>query len=220
MSVPFKTTLVDIDIHGKKFSMETVINIDELFNELASRPDHDPEVKDERIPYWAELWPAAIVMARFLVQNAALVNRKKIIELGCGLGLSGIVAGHLGGNVLMTDYQQAALDFAAKNWKRNNNEFVQTCLLDWREPALDDKFDLVIAADVAYERKMFRPLVNTIKKALKPGGVALITEPNRRFAKDFLVQLRDSGFEIETATETLSFRNAMHTVHLHQVRPV
>ena len=218
MAVPFKTTLTELDIEGVKISVEVVTNIDELFTELASRSSDDPEVKDERIPYWAELWPSSILLAEYLVKNFSLIKGKKIIELGCGLGLSGIVAGKLGCKVLMTDYQQPALDFALQNWKRNNNEFAGTKILDWRHPDLDEKFDIILAADVAYESKMFRPLVNTIGKLLSSSGVVILTEPNRKFARDFLVRLQENGFYTETQTSVIRFRDADHTIHLHLIR--
>lgn len=219
MSVPFKTTLIDLTIGSLSVSLEVVTNIDELFNELASRNADDPEVKDERIPYWAELWPSSLVMAEYLEKNQHIVKSKKIIELGCGLGLSGIVAGMLGGKVLMTDYQQSALDFAAKNWSRNVGQInCSTHLLDWRQPDLQEKFDLILAADVAYESKVFPHLIRTFKKMVAPNGTILITEPNRKFARDFIEQLRKTDFEVESYTTEKEFRGTKNTIHLHSLR--
>jgi predicted nicotinamide N-methyase len=215
MSVQYKTVIKEIAIGNLSIAIEVITNMDELFTELVSRADDDPEVMDERIPYWTELWPASIVLARFLEKNPCLIEGKKIIELGCGLGLSGIVAGKLGGNVLLTDYQQKALDFAEANWNRNNSIPARTKILDWRHGDLKEKFDVILAADVAYESKMFKPLVKTVVRLLAPGGCILITEPNRRFANDFIDELKKKNFSITTDTVKLEMEGITHTVHMH-----
>ena len=218
MSVIFKTERLSLKIGSLQLKLDVIQNIDELFNELVSRPDDDPEVKDERIPYWAELWPSAVVLSEYLVSNGSLLKGKAVLEVGCGLGLSGIVAGMLGGNVVMTDYQNAALDFAAANWRLNNDTPVKTEILDWRSPGKTEKVDLILASDVAYESKVFRFLISTFKKLLRPTGTILLTEPNRKFAKDLISQLLKAGFTVQSETIHKQFQGVKHVVHLHRIQ--
>ena len=49
-----------ITLAGHDFSMARVADIDALFAQLLNQPSTHPDVTDERIPYWAEIWPAAI----------------------------------------------------------------------------------------------------------------------------------------------------------------
>ena len=94
-------------------------DIDKLFDRLLSKPAADVNVLDERMPYWADLWPSAIGLSKYIDENPSLVHGKIVIEIGCGLGLPGIVAALNGAEVTMTDYLQEALDFSQNNWNKN-----------------------------------------------------------------------------------------------------
>ena len=91
----------------------TVINnLDALFEALVNKGSDHPDVVDERIPYWADLWASAIGLSHYLVDNQNIVKDKNVFEIGCGLGLPAIVAGKLGAaSTTLTDYLQEALDF-------------------------------------------------------------------------------------------------------------
>ncbi len=52
------------------------------------------------------------------------------------------------------------------------------------------KTDVIIASDVAYESRSFEPLKNAIENILKPDGVLLLSEPNRKFASPFIMLLK------------------------------
>ena len=75
-----------------------------------------------------------------------------ILEIGCGFGLTGIVACQMGGRVVFTDAEQEALRFAHHNAEQNGvsqrADFVQ---MDWNTPCFNRKFPYILAADVIYE---------------------------------------------------------------------
>jgi predicted nicotinamide N-methyase len=105
----------------------------------------------------------------------------------------------LGARVTFTDYVDDALRFAELNLKLNlPDAAAEFVVLDWRSPHIDRQYDLVLAADVAYEKRFFNPLYQTITKLLKPGGLCLLSEPGRAIAKDFL-----NGFTAAGFTETM-----------------
>jgi predicted nicotinamide N-methyase len=165
-----------------------------LFDEFLNRSNDDVELTDERIPYWADLWPSAIALSEFISENENLVAGKKILEIGCGLGLAGIVAAKYGGNVMLTDYLPAALEFVAYNWKLNFTTEADTRLLDWRNPQGIPPVDVLLASDVAYESRAFKPLLKAIKTLVKKDGIVLISEPNRKFAKEFFDELKKEKY--------------------------
>ena len=105
---------------------------------------------DERIPYWADVWESAIVLAE---EIAGLDGRgRTLLELGCGLGLPALVAARSGFAVTATDYEEPALEGVRYNAARNGLPGVDTRVLDWRNIPSDlGRFDLVVAADVLYE---------------------------------------------------------------------
>lgn len=186
----FKTDNINLKIGDFDIQLTVINNIDELFDALVQKGSDHEDVKDERIPYWAELWASAVAMAQYLVENQLITEGVSVTEIGCGLALPSIVAGKMGGNVVMTDYLKDALDFAALNWNQNvKHKKAQTQLLDWRRPDPSVSADILLASDVAYEARAFQPLLNAFKTLLKPHGRIIITEPNRPVSKEFFSQL-------------------------------
>src|SRR3954471_20543292 len=73
---------------------------------------------DEYMPYWADLWPAARMLAKAILRERWEPGRTAL-EVGCGLGLPGIAALSQGLHVLFSDYDATALRFAADNARLN-----------------------------------------------------------------------------------------------------
>lgn len=71
--------------------------------------------RDERIPYWIELWPASIAMGQWLYKNILHIKDKNCIEMGCSLGFSALVAASLSAHVLAFDYEREAVMYARHN---------------------------------------------------------------------------------------------------------
>src|SRR3954447_1324049 len=86
---------------------------------------------DEFLPYWAELWPSGVALARAIAARA--LRGARVLELGCGLGLPSLAAALGGGRVLATDWSPAALDLLADNAERNDAG-LETELVRWEEP--------------------------------------------------------------------------------------
>ncbi len=134
--------------------------------------------RDERLPYWAELWPSSTVLANFIVADAR--PKGPLIELGAGVGLVSIAAAIAGYDVTATDYYEDALAFARANSYRNLGYEVATSLLDWRSvPDAIPRFDTVLASDVLYESR-YAPLVaGVIERLLSSRGTAYVADPGR-----------------------------------------
>jgi predicted nicotinamide N-methyase len=184
-------------------------------DDLIDEEDFD---RDERLPYWAELWPSALALSRHLSKRDLAATRA--IELGCGVGLPTIVALARGATVLATDHYEAALDFTAHNARTNLNLEPDTTLLDWRTPDIErlGTFDLVLAADVLYERKNAAALADLVPRLLAPGGEALFADPRRDEAPVFLVAMEKRGFE-DTREEVTVEQGARGVkVILHRLR--
>ena len=109
----------DLQLKNHLVKVSRIRDIDKLFNQLLSKSPSDLNIVDERMPYWADLWPSAIGLSEYIDSHSAVVKNKDVLEIGCGLGLPGIVAALCGGKVTMTDYLQEALDFAENNWNKN-----------------------------------------------------------------------------------------------------
>src|SRR5690606_26759640 len=97
---------------------------------------------DERIPYWADLWPSSRALAAELLDTATLP--RSVIELGCGVGLPSLALRHRGIDPLATDWYDDALRFAELNAERNGLGPLRTMRLDWWKvpPTAKGRFEL------------------------------------------------------------------------------
>ncbi|MCC7231996.1 MAG: methyltransferase [Bacteroidia bacterium] len=213
-----KVRQADVRIGDWHLSLSVVDNLDELFNELLSGDREDPDVKDERIPYWADLWPSAIILAEHLATIRDNLRGKRVLEIGCGLGLPGLIAAKSGARITMTDYMDEPLVFARKNFERNGEFSGVFEKLDWRMRPSFPPFDISLASDVAYERKSFSALRKMFTELTRPGSEIFITEPNRAFSKDFLAGPELDSFTLVSATSEIVFRDQPYKIHLHRLK--
>lgn len=151
--------------------------------------------RDERLPYWAELWPSSTILANFIVADTR--PRGKLIELGAGVGLVSIAAAIAGYDVTASDYYEDALAFARANAFRNLGSEISTALVDWRAvPPAMPTFDTVLASDVLYESR-YAPLVaGVIDRLLSSRGVAYVADPGRVATGAFTDACTLLGFNI------------------------
>jgi predicted nicotinamide N-methyase len=150
---------------------------------------------DERIPYWANVWESAIVLAEELAQLDG--RGQTLLELGCGLALPAIVAARHGFAAAASDYEEDALEGVRFNAACNAAQGLETLLLDWRRLPDDlPTFDLVVAADVLYEPHHAEALATVVARTLAPHGVALITDPGRARAVNFEPAIRAVGLGV------------------------
>jgi len=161
-------------------------------------------VRDDYMPYWADIWPASRMMAKVILREPweqwPRPEGEKItaLELGCGLGLAGIAALKRGLRVIFTDYDLTALKFAERNAKLNGFTDFTVQPLDWRAPPEGLRVRLLIAADLTYELRNIDPLLDIIRKLLLPGGICLLTDPDRTPAPKLRERLAEEKFPYST----------------------
>ncbi len=174
----------------------------------------DPDVadwnrRDDYMPYWAYLWPAAYLLAEAVAREEWPENSGgapiEALEIGCGLGLAGLVALAQGLRVQFSDYDRAPLDFVARSAAENGFEADRyvTRLLDWRDLP-DERFPLILGADVIYEARLVPLVANVLAAMLAPGGVGWIASPYRLSAEGFPAAVESLGLtcRAEPATAT------------------
>jgi predicted nicotinamide N-methyase len=175
---------------------------------------------DGRLPYWADLWASSPVLAGHLRQRRGLAG-KELLELGCGLGLAGIAAAQAGATVVMTDYEEDALEFARFNAATNLDveELSRVTIrrMDWRDAEIPERFDIVIGADIVYERRNFEPLLSLVRRVLRPGGAFLLADPDRDTGRDFISLAGSHGFSVSEQPIRVSHRGRDLTVILSEL---
>jgi len=151
------------------------------------------------MPYWAYLWPAAFLLADAVAREdwpppAADSRAPRALEIGCGLGLAGLVAVARGLYVQFTDYDPAPLEFVVRSAVENGFDPTRfaTRRLDWRALP-DERFWLILGADVIYEAPLVPLVANLLGTLLAPGGLGLIASPYRAAAHGFPAALDSVG---------------------------
>jgi predicted nicotinamide N-methyase len=130
------------------------------------------------LPYWADLWPAARMLAKVVVRESWPAGLEAL-EVGCGLGLPGVAGLSRGLRVTFSDCDATALHFAADNARLNGFNDFATLQLDWRRPPGGIQFPLLLASDLIYEMPNVPALVALIKQMLRPDGECLLTDQDR-----------------------------------------
>jgi predicted nicotinamide N-methyase len=160
---------------------------------------HEWNRRDDYMPYWAYLWPSAFLLAEEISREpwrerpdpSSLADA---LEIGCGLGLAGLVAVARGLRVQFSDYDRAPLEFVARSASENGFDRARFSmrLLDWRDLP-DERFAIILGADVIYEARLVPLVARLLGQLLAPGGVGLISSPIRVAAERFPAALADVG---------------------------
>jgi predicted nicotinamide N-methyase len=146
------------------------------------------------VPYWSVLWRSGLALGREVSRRCFAGLR--IVELGCGMGVPSLAASRSGAAVLATDASSEAVELLECNASRNGLD-VDTAQVDWASPArllMRGPFDLVLAADVLYERASVSQLLALLPE-LAPR--VLLADPGRPAADAFLVEAQ-TRWTVET----------------------
>jgi len=141
--------------------------------------------QEEYLPYWAELWPSALALARAIARRP--LTGRRTIELGCGLGLPAVAAAAAGARVLATDWSPDAVAMTARNAERNGVELeARVYRWDAAPEPLGPPWPLVLASDVLYEQRNVAPLLALLPRLTAAAGEVWLADPGRAPAAGFL----------------------------------
>jgi predicted nicotinamide N-methyase len=184
--------------------------------------DEDEFADDERLPYWAEVWPSGRVLCGLLAQMD--LSGRTVIELGAGIGTGAMVAAMRGATALSTDWYPQAVEFS--RWNAENLGLdMQAEVVDWREPpaSITDRapWDLVIGADILYEARNGTALGVLIPSLCGPHTEVIIADPRRPDAKPFVQSMQDAGWAYVRDDLPVPGRidEQGPIVHVHRFRP-
>jgi predicted nicotinamide N-methyase len=181
-TVPF--SLVPVSIRGRQWRIWCVEDQDYLLS-LANSADH--------LPYGLLLWESSVGLAQRLAEEPSLVEGKRVLELGAGTGLPGLVARSLGACVWQTDQTEDVLKIAALNERENALAGIQRFRADWRDWVEPASFDVILGADILYDVAMYGSIAAILSRSLAPHGRALLADPGRPQALEFLGKLENEG---------------------------
>jgi predicted nicotinamide N-methyase len=163
-------------------------------------------------PYWAHLWSGARVLAVAIPHGV-----RDAVELGCGLGLPGVVAACRGARVTFVDRAVTPLRFARASVEANGASagFVAA---DFTGDALGARWDLVLAAEVLYDRAAFGTIAAALAARLRPGGLGLLADAARIDTRAFWPHLAAVGLHAEITEHGVLEEGFPVTVRLARLR--
>lgn len=188
--VSLPTRLTQLTLGGTEYRIHHPVSASALLDLVEYQAD-------DRVPYWAELWPAGVTLADWLSRQQGA--RRRLLELGCGLGLTSAVAARCGFRVTATDLHAEALEFTLQNAAANDVVLEAALQCDWPQPdALLREFDVVLAADVLYEPANCSAVAACIARCLAPEGMGFVADPQRGTAAEFVSSCAAAGLIAET----------------------
>jgi predicted nicotinamide N-methyase len=179
----FTATLAEVAIDDARVALWHVADLERHVDRHALLAGDDPPEP----PYWAHLWSGALVLAR------AVPPAANALELGCGLGLPGLVAARRGARVVFVDRVATPLAFVRASLAANR--LVGALVVaDATAPSFrTPRFDLVLVAELLYDRAAFPALARALRALLAPGGRVLLTDAQRIDTRAFYEALPAAG---------------------------
>ena len=193
--IEYVTDISNLKVNGRKFSFYTPKTLD-LFIDAEDVFNH--------FPLWAKIWEASIVLSEYLA-GIAPEPGKRFLEIGSGMGITGIVASSFGHHVTLTEYNSDALNFARANAEKNlssTNAELEIVKLDWNKPNLEESFDIIFGSEIIYNDKDYQPILGLFKRFLKPGGEIILAERVRKTSIEFFRQISNI-FDIKAQKKIL-----------------
>ena len=188
--VPGGWTTSEIAVHNYRFLITRPAAPDAFLEDPGVQAAH---ARDGYMPYWGYLWPTSLEMAAAVLDHDWPAGTPAL-EIGAGIGLTGLAGLARGLSVTFSDYDVQAVDLALHNARQNGWSRARGLVLDWRSPSAE-QFPVIFGCDVIYERQNHAPILALLGKMLAPAGQCWIADPGRHQADAFLADARTAGFD-------------------------
>jgi predicted nicotinamide N-methyase len=132
--------------------------------------------------YWDRIWPPEVALSEFLIHQffPTKLAGAKVLEIGCGTGLAGVVAAQLGAFTMFSDLVPFTLEAVKETCQLNHISNYDTCTLDWsKKIESKERYDLVLGSEVFYEEGILADISYVLEKVLVSGGKGMFCDPNR-----------------------------------------
>jgi predicted nicotinamide N-methyase len=223
----FETITEPLRVGAMEFAFTRIADPNRVLDQVAAEEDRRDKLAGKRrageelhLPYWAELWDSSLAIIEFLAETLPAsfdVPKLSVLDLGCGMGLTGTVAAAMGARVLFADLEPEALLFARLNAIEFEDR-IRTRRLNWQTARLTEQFDLIIGADILYEKAQWPFLEPFWRGHLKPGGSVLLGEPGRQTGDLFLEWIKPHPWTLVQLKKSVPTRSA--PIRIFQLKPL
>jgi predicted nicotinamide N-methyase len=204
----YDTEFFPVNVGNRKLRFYKPKSIDRFIN-----PD-DPM---DGFPLWAKIWEASAILIQHMA-DLTVAPKRRILELGSGIGVAGVAAASMGHDITLTEYDSDALNFLRANIQINNCKHVPVLHLDWFKPELEGCFDLIIGSEVVYQERAVNALGDIFQRFLSPQGKVVLAERVRSTGAVFFEKMA-ARFDIRAQKRTLRSQEKSETVILFELNP-
>ena len=191
MTSPVRVRYQTIEVGHKDIHLCTLRD-----NQQFSDPDGVAEqlgISSATWPLFGVVWPSSLVLANHMLDYD--IAGKRILEVGCGIGLSSILLNKRNADITATDYHPKVEHFLNRNAKLNNGKAIAFERVDWADENCDlGLFDLIIGSDILYEPNHAELLAGLIGRVAKPKSKVLISCPGRGHKNNFSRHMEKLGY--------------------------
>lgn len=165
-------------------------------------------------PYWAQAWEASNGLCEFLASKD--LSDLRVLDLGCGLGITTALLLAAGANVIAGDNAPPALEFTRLNtWPWRDR--CEICTVDWNKSVIETPFDLIIGSDILYDRADIVPLDQFFRQHLNRGGYVILADPSRAMTREFLDKFAELGWN--QTTTMIELKQTKFPSRIVEMRP-
>jgi predicted nicotinamide N-methyase len=172
----------------------------------------------EKLPYGITLWTAAVALAHEIAARGADFSGRRVLELGSGTGLPGIVAASFGAAVVQTDRNELAMALCRRNLELNGVTTTQR-VVDWTDWDSTERFDWIIGSDILYAEETHPHLERIFERNLAAFGKLLISDPFREASFKLLEPLESKGWSISINKWTIGEEHSTRPIGVFELTP-
>lgn len=144
-------------------------------------------------PIFGIIWDSGLVLSHFIFDLNVI--GKRILEVGCGIGLASLLLNYRLADITATDYHPEAESFLLENIKLNKGRDIPFVRTGWEDKESNlGKFDLIIGSDLLYERNHPELLSSFINRHAKIVSEVIIVDPGRRNHAQFSKKMVNLGY--------------------------
>jgi 2-polyprenyl-3-methyl-5-hydroxy-6-metoxy-1,4-benzoquinol methylase len=209
----YELEVIPIAIGGKKLDLFGLANWDVFIKNL----EEQGEKYIRKFPFWVKIWEASLVLADHLIR-IGLGKEKDILEIGAGMGVTGLFLGAFGYKITVTEYEEDALELLRMNVEHNGLDTVTVKKLDWNDPHLTETYDVICGSELIFNVTFIEPIIKLFRKYLRPEGTVFLAHDVRRRCMLQFIEMIHGKYEIENVPKTMKRDDEVHKVFIHALR--
>ncbi|MCR6720678.1 MAG: hypothetical protein NVV59_10370 [Chitinophagaceae bacterium] len=136
--------------------------------------------------FWTRVWPSALALSEYIVNNPEHTTNKRVWEIAAGLGVPSLFAAKNASSVICSDYIGDAVDNMVESARLNNFKNFEAIEWDFTKEDIRPECDTVLISDANYDGNQNQELASLILDELKKGRTIILSTPNRLSGMGFL----------------------------------